>query len=145
MISSAFILHNSSLIPPAAVRPPWPDELPRLADAFPGLKWSTPLHLRVLVVPAAAASPERLVGLAAVAESAPGATEAALILRVRARLADSPATDALLAEAIALARGLGARTLITGQPAGPDPREPALSRAGFTATDDGKSWRIMLG
>ena len=103
------------------------------------------LHLRVLVVPATAASPERLVGLAAVAEPAPDATEAALFLRLRARFTDTPATDALLAEAIALARGLGARTLITGQPAGPDPREPALRRAGFTTTEDSKAWRIGLG
>jgi hypothetical protein len=130
------------LIP--VIRPPWPDELPRLADAFPGLKWTASLHLRVLVMPATAISPERLVGLAAVAEPASGATDTALFLRVRARLVDSPAIDALLAEAIALARGLGLRTLTTGQTAGPDPREPALRRAGFNANDEGKSWRIGL-
>jgi hypothetical protein len=126
------------------IRPPWPDELPRLADAFPGLKWTASLHLRVLVMPATAISPERLVGLAAVTEPASGTTDAALFLRVRARLVDSPTIDALLAEAIAFARGLGLRTLTTGQSASPDPREPVLRRAGFNATDDGKSWRIGL-
>ncbi len=136
---------SSAFSPSPIVRPPWPDELARLADAFPGLKKTTPLHLRVLVVPATITSPERLVGLLALAEHASGATEAALFLRLRPRFADTPAADALLAETIALARSLGARTLITDRPAGPDPREPALRRAGFTATDDGKSWRIGLG
>lgn len=124
------------------VRPPWPDELARLADAFPGLQWSTPLHLRVLAVPATAVSPERLVGLAAVAEPAPGAVEAVLFLRVRARFAATRATDFLLAEAIALARGLGASMLSTGRFAGPDPREAALLRAGFAGTADGRSWQV---
>jgi hypothetical protein len=128
----------------ATARPPWPDELPRIADAFPDLKWTEPLHLRVLVVPATATLPERLVGVAALAEPVPGATEAALFLRIRPRFIDTPANDALLSEAVALAKAAGARTLITGQLSTPDPREPGLRRAGFASAEDGKSWRAVL-
>jgi hypothetical protein len=132
-------------VPSTVVRLPWPDELPRLADAFPGLNSTGPRHLRVLVVVPEANHPERLVGLAALAEPAPGTTTATLLLRIRARFTDTAAADALLAEAKLVAVGLGVCGLSTTRIAGSDPREPVLRRAGFTAADEGKTWHLELG
>ena len=84
--------------PATTVRPPWPDELPRLADTFPGLAFTRPLHLRVLVVPATAQSHERLVGVAAVAAPADGKPDATLAFAVRPRfVATEHARDLLAA------------------------------------------------
>ena len=128
----------------ATVRPPWPDELTRLADAFPGLALTGPLHLRVLVVPATAANPERLVGVAALAAPAEGKTDAALAFAVRPRFAATrPACD-LLAAIIAVAREKHFPAVITAAPADTDLLGTPLRAAGFSPGTEVGTSRLSL-
>lgn len=73
-------------VPPVTVRPPWPDELPRLTDAFPALGWRQPMELRVL---ATTLPPERLVGIAALRLPGKKDDPLTLLLVVRPRFANA--------------------------------------------------------
>lgn len=116
-------------VPDCVVRPPWPDELPRVAEAFPALGWQEPMHLHVLVV---IGVPERLVGVAAVRPPAEKDRPAELSLIVRPRHLPTPRADELLAAALATAHSLGVRAIELGRPIAPnDPRRAVLKRAGF--------------
>jgi hypothetical protein len=95
-------------------------------------------------MPATTTSPERFIGVAALAEPAPGSTEAVLFLQLRPRFAGTTASDKLLSAALTLAKASGARTLITSQFTAPDPREFSLRRAGFASAEEGKSWSAAL-
>jgi hypothetical protein len=135
-----FILHNSSLILPAAVRPPWPDELPRLADAFP--KYPRHHATRPLLLLTSAGGVERIGGVAGVSDPVNGM--AALTLHLRPRfLAEPDAGLATLLDAVAgLARSLGAHTLHTTDSLTPaDPRVTALRRHGFAHARTDEVWR----
>jgi hypothetical protein len=115
-------------IPACLVRPPWPDELPRLADAFTPASFNRPLHPLVLIVPG---TPERIAGFAGVLEPVEG--RSGLTCLLRPRYLDSPEGDRLIATALGLARSLGARSVSTADDLPPrDPLGPVLLRAGFT-------------
>ena len=131
--------------PPTVVRPPWPDELPRLADAFPGLAFTRPLHLRVLAVPATAGSPERLVGVAALAAPAEGKPDATLAFVVRPRFVATEHTRELLAAILAAAREERFSSIVTHAPADATPRIDLLRAAGFSPTTESGLWRLELG
>lgn len=127
------------------VRPPWPDELPRLADAFPGLAFTRPLHLRALAVPATAQSPERLVGVAALAAPAEGKSVATLAFAVRPRFVATEHARELLAAILAVAREENFSALVTRTPAEPSPHADLLRAADFSPTSETGLWRLMLG
>lgn len=127
--------------PVCVVRPPWPDELPRLADAFPQGRFNRPLHSLLLVAPG---SPERIVGFAGVLEPVDGRT--GLTCAIRPRFIDSPEADRLLAAAVRLARELGVRELRTADDLPPDaPIAPALARAGFSHAVTQEIWELGTG
>lgn len=126
--------------PATTIRPPWPDELTRLADAFSGLALTRPLHLRVLVVPATAGSPERIVGVAALAAPAEGKSDATLAFAVRPRYA--PEAPALLAAILAVARAENFSGVITPAQSDSDPRAAVLRGAGFAVTAEPRVWRL---
>lgn len=114
------------------VRPPWPDELPRIAEAFPArVNRTVALHPLVLVAPG---SPERIVGFAGVLEPVEG--ESGLKCIVRPRYIDSPDGDRLIAAALKLGQSLGARSVrIADEVAEGTPLLTALRRARFVQTD----------
>ncbi len=126
--------------PACLVRPPWPDELPRIADAFPRGRVNRALHPLVLVAPG---SPERMVGFAGVLEPLEGQT--GLTCALRPRYLDSPDGDRLLSAAVHLARSLGARSIrtIDDLPSG-SPIGPALKRAGFVVTATSEFWKLEI-
>jgi len=134
-----------NLSPPSpATRPPWPDELPRLADAFPGFPFAHPMHLRVLAVPATATTPERLVALAALIAPAADRPHATLLLRIRERFLAAPTARSLVADLLTLARAEKFPTLLAPAQAEPDPRAALLRSAGFLPADDAHSWKHDL-
>lgn len=131
--------------PPTVARPPWPDELPRLADAFPGLALTRPLHLRVLTVPATAGSPERLVGVAALAAPAEGKLDATLAFAVRPRFVATEHTHELLAAILAAAREEKFPGVITRAPVDATPHADLLRATGFSPTAESGLWRLEPG
>lgn len=119
-------------VPPIIVRSPWPDELPRLAEAFPTLRWRRAMHLHVL---ATGGEIERLVAVSAVCPAPADREVATLSLLARPRFAATAAFDALLAAALGVARERGVRELEFEPLLAPaDDRVPALQRAGFALT-----------
>lgn len=131
--------------PPAThLRPPWPDEIPRLADAFPALPFKASLRLRVLAVPATETTPERLVGVAALAAPPPTGGPAGLRFEVRARFARTLAAASLLEDSLAAARIASFATLATLPVHPADPRAALLRRAGFVPGEPGAVWRCQL-
>jgi len=127
------------------VRPPWPDELPRLADAFPGLSFPQPVHLRVLVVPATASSPERIVGFAVLAGPTEGTGDGALRFVVRPRQAATGAARDLLDAILGVAREQAFAAVVTLAPdIATDRRAACLSGAGFEPAAEAGFWRLTL-
>ena len=126
--------------PPLEVRPPWPDELPRLVEAFPGLTLDRPCDLRVLVVTAGTGTVERLVGLAALTGPAAGKAEARLIFAVRPRFAGT--AGQLLSEILAVGTERGYVAVTTVAVPGADHRTALLAQAGFQAVADGGYWSM---
>lgn len=131
--------------PAAIVRAPWPDELPRLTDAFPGLALTRPLHLRVLVVPATAGSPERLVGVAALAAPAKGKSDATLAFAVRPRFVATEHARELLAAILTAAGEEKYSAVVTVAPADATPHADLLRAFGFSATAESGLWQLALG
>jgi hypothetical protein len=128
--------------PPLEVRPPWPDELPRLIEAFPGLTLDRPCDLRVLVVTAGTGTIDRLVGLAALTGPAAGKTEARLIFAVRLRFAHAEAAGQLLSEILAVGAARGFATVTIPALTAADHRMALLAQAGFQAVSDGSYWSM---
>lgn len=117
------------------VRPPWPDELPRLATFFP----QEPLHSCHLFV-LAAPEPERLLGAAVVRVQA---ATAKLRCRLRPRVLHERRGEPLLSAALAAARGQGARRVIA-RPAPDTPEERFLREHGFQGAETTETWQINL-
>ena len=128
--------------PPLEVRPPWPDELPRLMEAFPGLPLDCSWDLLVLVVAAGIGTVERLVGLAALTGPAAGKAEASLIFAVRPRFARTGAAEQLLSKILAVGRARGFATVAAPAVAGADHRTALLAQAGFQLVSDGGYWSL---
>ncbi len=127
------------------VRAPWPDEIPRLSDAFPGVPFAHPMHLRVLVLPSSEANLERLVGVAAIMPASADRPQATLLLRIRDRWLSHPGAHDLLHAIIAEARQAGCTALdaigVTGEE---DSRASLLRSAGFALLPSAKGWRLNL-
>jgi hypothetical protein len=131
-------------VPSCVVRHPWPDELPRIADAFPLLDWRKPMQLQVLVAPC---ERERIVGVAALLSSKDKEPAAILMLSVRARFSATDAVGELLAAALAAARASGESRVAFGRPLQEgDPLIPVLARACFVgaASEQGSRFSLQL-
>lgn len=133
------------MIPATVIRPPWPDELARLFEAFPNITAPGPTDYLVL---ATTAPNERLVGVAALGrrpEPAPTDTAAPAPLRwvVRPRFeAESPR---LLQAALEHARRAGLPALqceTIGEEGDADQRR--LAEAGFVCGRTEELWCIPL-
>lgn len=128
--------------PATVVRPPWSDEFPRLADAFPGLSLGRAQHLRVLAVPATATMPERLVGVASLVAPAEGQPDAALLFGVRPRFAADAPT--LLAAILEAARTEKYPAIVTRAAADQAPHAELLRTAGFVPAAEKGFWRLTM-
>ena len=129
MSSAPFSLSPSAICLSPHVRPPWPDEFPRMADAFP--KFPRDQALRPLLLLSTAGGVERIVGLAGVLD--PVDAVAGLTLAVRPRFLAGPGFAILLEAAIQVARDSGATRLITTDDLRPgNPHLAALEQNGFT-------------
>jgi hypothetical protein len=117
------------------VRPPWPDELPRLATFFP----QEPLHASHLFV-LAAPEPERLVGAAAVRMQA---DTAELRCRLRPRVLHERRGGPLLDAALAAARAQGVRRVVARLAMGAA-EEGLLREHGFAGRETVERWRVDL-
>lgn len=127
------------------VRPPWPDELPRLADAFPGLTFPPPVHLRVLVVPATSNSPERIVGVAALTGPAEGRSDGALRFAVRPRQTATSGAGELLDAILGVAREQALSAVVTPAPITATGQPAAwLTGAGFGPATEAGFWQLTL-
>ncbi len=127
------------MTPPTVIRPPWPDELPRIAAAFPDLRSEGPLDPLVLIAPE---PDERIVGVATInhpSDSAP----ARLQCVVRPRFAD--ATARLLRAAVDRARAVGFCGLYAELPdSGNSPLPQPLAEVGFACRRSEELWQIQL-
>jgi hypothetical protein len=128
--------------PPLEVRPPWPDELPRLMEAFPGLTLDHPCDLRVLVLTAGSGTVERLVGLAALTGPVAGKTEARLMFAVRFRFAHTSSASQLLSDILAVGAARGFAAVTTPALTAADHQAALLAQAGFQAVSDGSYWSM---
>ncbi|MDP0501223.1 MAG: GNAT family N-acetyltransferase [Verrucomicrobiota bacterium JB022] len=109
-----------------SVRPPWPDELPRVRKFFPKIDQNTyPLAPRLLL----AEAPERIVGVGLVEFRSE--VEAHLHFRLRPRYMGSSAAQMLLSSLKAEAQTRGAKSLDLQLPPG-DARAEMARLAGFT-------------
>lgn len=119
------------------VRAPWPDELPRLASAFPGAPWHQPLLLRVMV---AKRPHERIVGLGALTMQTPAPDSTTLFIAIRARFAAHAATDEMIAEILASARNSRIRSVSLSLDGATEAVTASLIRAGFVCDARGCHW-----
>jgi hypothetical protein len=135
-------LEAIALRPLLEVRAPWPDELPRLTEAFPGLTLDRLWELRVLVVTAGAGTVERLVGLAALTARVEGKAEANLILAVRPRFANTAEAKQLLGEILAVGTLRGFASVAAAAVPDADHRSALLAQAGFRPVSNGSYWSL---
>lgn len=127
--------------PATLIRPPWPDELPRLADAFP--RFSRPQEFCPLLLLTESGGIERMVGLAGVCDSVNGV--AGLTLAVRPRFLGGAGIAALLDASARTARDAGASRLITSDDLRPgDLRLAALERNGFNVSRRLELWSTAV-
>jgi hypothetical protein len=117
------------------VRPPWPDELPRLATFFP----QEPLHSCHLFV-LAAPEPERLTGAIAVKMQA---ETAELRCRLRSRVLHEKRGEPLLNAALAAARAQGVRRVVA-RLSSDSPEDRFLREHGFQGVNTVERWQIGL-
>jgi hypothetical protein len=126
-------------LPDCEIRPPWPDEWPRLNDAFPRSRVTETLQPLVLVTRGA---PERLVGFAGV--FSPVADVARFTLALRPRFVSSVHAGGLIAAAARIAERAGARRLITCDNFRPDDSHVmVLERNGF-GRQPVEFWSVQL-
>lgn len=120
---------SSSSVPPVTVRPPWPDELPRIAATFPRFTPQQTVH-PLIALTRAPGGPERIVGIAGVFP--PLRDVAGLTLSLLPRFHAAGPVSALVAAASEAARGAGARQLLTLDELAPtSPLVAFLEGAGF--------------
>jgi hypothetical protein len=124
----------------AHIRPPWPDELPRIQAAFPRLAYSAGLRPLILVTET---RPERIVGVVGV--TPPAAGVAFLTCSGRHHHSRQPEGRALLDAAVSIARELGATSLASCDDLREgDPRLAWLRNAGFSETHVDELWWIDI-
>lgn len=115
-------------IPNCVVRPPWPDEMPRIAEAFPDFVHAQAMSPVVLV--ATAGGIERIVGVACVTDTVNGI--AGLAVSLRSRFMNPTGVRPLVDAALVIARGTSATQLVTiDDLRSGDARLAALGEQGF--------------
>ncbi len=136
-------LHSRALLEALGfeIRPPWPDEIPRIVAAFPQVRRDAIAYPLVAVVTTGGV--ERIVGLAAISPPVSGISGFSLVLRPR--YLDTPVAGALVTPLAQLARDLGAVKLLTLDELSPDdPRRRALERFGFSLHQELEIWATPL-
>lgn len=133
---------GGSLSPPT-VRPPWPDELPRLADVF--RDYPCQRASRPLVLLTSSGGVERIAAIAGRFEPVNGIAGLTLHARPRFLAMTDIGLTALLEGIIAAALEAGVTKLITTDDLRTgDPRVSALQRNGFTISIRFELWAMEL-
>lgn len=129
------------MITPCApvIRPPWPDEVPRVFDAFPRGRRDAAVHPFVAV--ATTAGVERIVGVAGIFPHVAAVSGISFTLRPRY----FAVCDELLDTAIRCARRVGSRQIVTlDDLADGSPAVLALQRHGFVLHQRLEVWSTPL-
>ena len=128
---------------PPTVRPPWPDELPRLADVFRGYPFQR--ASRPLLLLTSSGGVERIAAVAGGFEPVDGVAGLTLHARPRYLAMTETGLATLLEAAAAAASEAGVTKLITTDDLRTgDPRVAALERNGFTVSRRLEVWATEL-
>ena len=126
-------------IPPCCVRPPWPDELPRIAATFS--KFVLAQAVSPLALVTAAGGVERIVGVAGVTDPVDGI--AGFSLAARPRFLHRDGLRPLIEAAVTLARNGGATALVTVDDLRiDDARLAALRQEDFETKGQQEYWSV---
>ncbi|HVS51616.1 MAG TPA: hypothetical protein VHD62_04615 [Opitutaceae bacterium] len=115
------------MMPSTQIRPPWPDELARLFDAFPRFPRTQSTRPLILVTNTV---PERIVGYAVVVPAEDGVMLARF--EVRARFLTTGEIERMIDAAVWAARAISKNvTLVIDDISEEQPWQQALERCGF--------------